>query len=99
MLCILSFFINAPIDKLRVGFLYKRTTSALALCFMAEPAFLIVEVLVTLSAFDFTPQEDTHDGTYGCPVLNALQNRVELGCGSNGNYSQSIGDNDTAGYC
>ena len=79
-------------EELLVGSLDELAGSALALCFMAEPALLVVEVLVTLGAFHFTPQEDTHDGTYGCPVLDALQNRVELGSGSNGNYGQSIGD-------
>lgn len=56
---------------------------------MAKPTLLIVESLVSLGAFHFTPQEDTHDGTYGCPVLDALRNRVELGCGGNSNHGHS----------
>ena len=44
------------------------------------------------SAFDFTPQEDTHDGTYGCPVLNALQNRIELGRRWQGGATLSEGE-------
>ena len=59
---------------------------------MAEPALLVVEVLVTLGAFHFTPQEDTHDGTYGCPVLDALQNRVELGRRWQGGATLSEGE-------
>ena len=59
---------------------------------MAEPALFVVEVLVTLSSFHFTPQEDTHDGTYGCPVLNALQNRIELGRRWQGGATLSEGE-------
>ena len=79
-------------EELLVSSLDELAGSALALCFMAEPAFLIVEVLVTLSAFHFTPQEDTHDGTYGCPVLNALQNRIELGRRWQGGATLSEGE-------
>ena len=92
MLCILSFFINAPVNKLLVGTLHERTTLAFVLGLQPELALLVVKMLVALSAFHFTPQEDTHDGTYGCPVLNALQNRIELGRRWQGGATLSEGE-------
>lgn len=86
------------VEELCVGSADELTGGAFALCFMAKFALLIVEVLVTLGAFHFASEEDTHDGTYGCPVLNTLQNRVELGGGGNSNHGQSIGEHDAACY-
>ena len=61
MLCILSFFINAPVDKLLVGTLHERTTLAFVLGLQPELALLVVKMLVAFSTLHLSPKKDAHD--------------------------------------
>ena len=61
MLCILSFFINASIDKLLVGTLHERTTLAFVLGLQPELALLVVKMLVAFCSLHLTPKKDAHD--------------------------------------
>ena len=52
------------IHELLVRTFHERTIRTLILGFESQLALLVVEVFVSFSSLHFTPEEDTHDGTY-----------------------------------
>ena len=97
MLCILSFFINAPVDKLLVGTLHERTTLTLVLGDNPHFPFFIVQVFIAFSTLHFAPEEDTHNRAHRGTILDVFEDGVDFSR-SQGHDGYGIGQHDVASY-